>query len=333
MRHKPHGWFQPVREVVSLATIAILVVAQSTPALSSEASPPAEGGLTVKTDPAGAAVFVNGESRGVTPLELDGIAAGDHRITVVKDGYLENSRVVRVEGGQKRSLQVQLTSSAGEARHAAQIQPGGGGGGGVPAWVWIAAAAGGGTAAYFLLRDTNEPPVPGSVTLNPSTGLQAAQSFAISSQGASDPDGDALTFSWDFGDSTTGSGQSVTKVYNNAGNFTVTVTVSDGSESATASATATVRGMTGNWRGNVSVGGSSIPFSFGLTQSGTSVTGSYSDADGPGTVTGSVSSPNNVSLTVRQPPFNPFTFTGRTSGDVNSVNGTVFGFTFNMTRQ
>jgi hypothetical protein len=327
MRRKSSGWLPRLRNAISIAIVFVHVLGIGTQTF---AGPAEEGGLSVVTDPAGASVYINGESKGVTPLQIDRIGAGDHRVTLVKDGYLENSRVVRVEPGKNQALEVQLTSSEGQSR-AAQIQPGGGGGGGVPKWVWIAAAAGGGTAAYFLLRETNEPPACSGVSANPSTGLQAAQSFSFSAQ-CSDPDGDPLSYSWDLGDGSTGSGQNVTKVYNNAGSFTATATASDDKESATGAANVTVVGMTGNWTGSIIVSNGVVPFSFNLTQSGTTVTGSYSDADGPGTVTGNVSSPNGVSLTVRQPQFLPFTFTGTTSGDVNSVAGTVLGFPFTMRR-
>ncbi len=323
------------RKVTSAATVLIYVLGLGTPTLSLGGERAALGGLSIVTDPAGASVFVNGESKGVTPLRIAQVAAGDHRVTVVKEGYLENSRVVSVEAGRTKELEVRLTSSAGEARHTAQIQPGGGGGGGgVPAWVWIAAAAGGGTAAYFLLRDTNEPPTPGSVSVNPANGLQSATSFSISSQGASDPDGDALTFSWELGDGTTGSGQTVSKVYNTAGTFTATVTVSDGEESVTASGTAVVRGMTGTWRGNISGFGS---FTMNLTQTAAAITGTYSDFIGTASLAGNVSAPNSVRITATAPGFSPFTFQGTTSGDVNTVSGSVTGSGFNdnftMSRQ
>jgi hypothetical protein len=307
--------------------MVIYVLAQGTWPVSAAETPAAEGGLSVVTDPAGASVYINGESKGITPLELDRIAAGEHRITVAKDGYLENSRVVRVEPGQRQALEVRLTSSEGHARHAAQVQPGGGGGG-VPTWVWIAAAAGGSTAAYFLLRETNEPPTCSGVSVTPSTGLQAAQSFALSAQ-ATDPDGDTLSFSWDLGDGTTATGQNVTKVYNNAGNFTATATASDDKESVTCSASVTVRGMTGNWRGTTSIQGFHLDFSMNLTQNGTSVTGTYTDTIGQATLTGSVSAPNNLTLTATNPCCQPFTFSGTTSGDVNSVSGMVRGSGFN----
>jgi hypothetical protein len=44
---------------------------------------------------------------------------------------------------------------------------------------------------------------------------------------STDPDGHALTYSWDFGDGTTDSGQSVSHTYYYAGNFVATLTVTD----------------------------------------------------------------------------------------------------------
>lgn len=48
--------------------------------------------------------------------------------------------------------------------------------------------------------------------------------------GSSDPDGDTLSYAWDFGDGSTGSGDIVTHTYDvcPGGTFTVTLTVSDG---------------------------------------------------------------------------------------------------------
>ena len=44
---------------------------------------------------------------------------------------------------------------------------------------------------------------------------------------SSDPDGDVLTFSWDFGDGNTGDGIRPNHFYESVGNFTVTLVVSD----------------------------------------------------------------------------------------------------------
>ena len=50
----------------------------------------------------------------------------------------------------------------------------------------------------------------------------------FSATGSYDPDGDSLTYLWDFGDNQSDSGFSVTHIYTATGNYTVTLTVSDG---------------------------------------------------------------------------------------------------------
>src|SRR6185295_3675439 len=62
----------------------------------------------------------------------------------------------------------------------------------------------------------------------------------FSSAGSSDPDGDPLTFSWDFGDgSAVSTAANPSHVYQNAGPYTAQLTVSDGKASP-GPATATV---------------------------------------------------------------------------------------------
>lgn len=63
--------------------------------------------------------------------------------------------------------------------------------------------------------------------------------------GSFDPDGDAITYSWDFGDGTTGTdpGPDPTSshIYSQAGDYTITLTVSDGEFEDTATTTATIK--------------------------------------------------------------------------------------------
>ncbi len=66
---------------------------------------------------------------------------------------------------------------------------------------------------------------------------------SFSGAGSSDPDGDALTYAWDFGDLSTGSGVSPTHAYATTGTFTVSLTVTDNGTPAlsnTDTATATI---------------------------------------------------------------------------------------------
>lgn len=51
--------------------------------------------------------------------------------------------------------------------------------------------------------------------------------IAMSAAGSSDPDGDALTFAWSFGDGTSSSGESVTHAYQSAGTYTVRLIATD----------------------------------------------------------------------------------------------------------
>ncbi len=64
--------------------------------------------------------------------------------------------------------------------------------------------------------------------------------IAFDGNGSSDPDADALTYAWDFGDGSTGTGAAPTHAYATVGTFTVTLVVNDGyagSAPATASVT------------------------------------------------------------------------------------------------
>ena len=60
----------------------------------------------------------------------------------------------------------------------------------------------------------------------PSTGIEGA-ALTFDASGSTDPDGDALTYAWTFGDGSTATGTSATHAYVDDGTFTVTVTVTD----------------------------------------------------------------------------------------------------------
>lgn len=77
------------------------------------------------------------------------------------------------------------------------------------------------------------------LSATPSNG-SAPLTVTFSSDGSSDPDQDALTYSWDFGDGTTSTDQNPTKTFASNGTYTVTLTVSDGSKNHQATQKITV---------------------------------------------------------------------------------------------
>ncbi len=72
-------------------------------------------------------------------------------------------------------------------------------------------------------------------TTSPTTG----ETVSFDASGSSDSDGSIASYDWDFGDGTTGSGETVSHAYGSAGDFTVTLTVTDDA-GATDSASQTI---------------------------------------------------------------------------------------------
>jgi PKD repeat protein len=73
-----------------------------------------------------------------------------------------------------------------------------------------------------------------AATDGPYTGMEGA-AVTLSGAASSDPDGDVLTYAWDFGDGTTGTGATPQHTYADNGNYIVTLTVTDpaGAEATT----------------------------------------------------------------------------------------------------
>jgi outer membrane protein assembly factor BamB/PKD repeat protein len=113
-------------------------------------------------------------------------------------------------------------------------------------------AAGGEAVLYVGARDgklyafstarsvtpVNHPPV---ADAGPDQTVQPDQPVTFDGSASSDPDpGTTLTYSWNFGDGSTGNGELTTHSYAVAGVYTVTLTVSDGQYSASDTAMVTV---------------------------------------------------------------------------------------------
>ena len=162
-------------------------------------------------------------------------------------------------------------------------------GGGIGKWPLVALAAGGGVAALLLLtRESNTAPVPGTVVVSPGgIGMAGVTSFSFGTQASRDPDGDNLTFNWNFGDGSTGTGATTAHTYATAGTFTVALDVGDGTTSVAApSATVTVAAsVAGTWAGGATEPGFGSSVSLTLTQSG-------------GTLGGTMTLSGNVAMTL-----------------------------------
>jgi hypothetical protein len=288
----------------------------------------ATGSVSVRSEPADAAVYLEGQLAGRTPVTFHRVPSGDHRVRVVKDGYLESQRIVAVSAGRTTSVELQLTASAA-ANGRAEDQTGGGISSGPPPgakkkWLYLGAAGAGATATALVLATRNRAPVLGSLSASPPTGLQAATPIAFSASGASDPDGDTLTYTWEFGDGSTANEPAPRHVYNSAGTFSVKCTISDGKHSASVSTATpvTVRSLEGTWRGVLD----DVQVMFGITHSGAALGGTVVDAFASGSLSGFVAtSPPLVRFTILQTGFFPYTYTADPNADITTLTGVLNG--------
>jgi len=58
---------------------------------------PVKGSIAVSSDPPGAAVYLDGESKGNTPLFIYGVMVGQHSLKLVKAGYEDWEKQITVE--------------------------------------------------------------------------------------------------------------------------------------------------------------------------------------------------------------------------------------------
>jgi len=86
---------------------------------------------------------------------------------------------------------------------------------------------------------SNNPPT-ATMSIDPSGTVKADSPVTFSAAGSSDPDGDSLTFEWDFGDGNTGTGLTTSHTYAQPGEYIAELAVGDGTHEATTSMTITV---------------------------------------------------------------------------------------------
>ena len=95
-----------------------------------------------------------------------------------------------------------------------------------------------GIDAVFVMKPITQPPV--AVAGGPYAGV-AGEALVLDGTGSYDPEGVSVSYLWDFGDGSTGTGATPSHTYANAGTYNITLTVNDGgADSEPAYATVTV---------------------------------------------------------------------------------------------
>ena len=98
----------------------------------------------------------------------------------------------------------------------------------VLALIIVGSALGGCLATLGL----NEAPTV-QLNIEPSGAVREGDTVTFSAAGSSDPDGDPLAFTWNFGDGNVGSGLTTSHVYTSTGTFNVKLTAADGNYETT----------------------------------------------------------------------------------------------------
>lgn len=168
----------------------------------------------------------------------------------------------------------------------------------------------------------NSPPTAG-INVSPQAQAIVAVTPVALAAIANDADGDALTFTWDFGDGVKGTGQNTTHVYAREGAFTIILTVTDGrGGSTTVNATVTVRSLSGSWHS------AARGYYFDLRQDGTRITGllvGYTPGPvyyrNPFPLTGTVAANREVSFALNVD--GGFNFLGTAESVLDSITGTL----------
>jgi len=98
-----------------IGIIACLLLAGIPSAMAADettAQPPVGGTITVISFPQGAAVYLNGEYRGVTPARLQNVPPGDYLINVSLAGYNNETFITTIYDGSTREIGVNLENES-----------------------------------------------------------------------------------------------------------------------------------------------------------------------------------------------------------------------------
>lgn len=108
--------------VVVRLLIGLLTTAFASSSSSEVYQQPGFGVVSITSEPAGAVVYVDGGVVGVTPTDDVRLAAGDHRVRLLKEGFLESVRSVRVTSGAVERIRVDLTRGGAPAARQSDLR-------------------------------------------------------------------------------------------------------------------------------------------------------------------------------------------------------------------
>ncbi|MFP6907002.1 MAG: PEGA domain-containing protein [Verrucomicrobiota bacterium] len=109
----PHSTYQLLRSVLLVAGACLLGAGCDQGASSGSAI--GTGRIMVTTTPEGARILCNGESQGVSPVEITGLLGGRHLIVVEKEGFIEARKTVEIKPGQREGAEFILETELGMA--------------------------------------------------------------------------------------------------------------------------------------------------------------------------------------------------------------------------
>src|SRR5687767_14840510 len=141
-------------------TLSLWLIVSTTSPIAATPDSASTGTLSIVSDPVGALAYVDGRAIGQTPIDVLRLTAGDHRVRLVKDGYLENGRLVTVSRGKTHKVHVRMTAHP-DAERASTEQVVAGGGGSSKKWLYIGIAGGAAAVAALALAGGNSAPAVG----------------------------------------------------------------------------------------------------------------------------------------------------------------------------
>jgi len=96
--------------IFSLLIVAVSVLAIHTPTHKTGANATSNktGNLNVTSNPSGANVFVDGISRGLTPIYITGLSVGKHSVLLTKESFKDYKKTVSISAGRTTKLNAKL---------------------------------------------------------------------------------------------------------------------------------------------------------------------------------------------------------------------------------